>query len=192
MTLTLVGAPRSDLPAFQDVEKLDRFIHPSDSAGARAEGSGAGGVLQPGTGVAGVASANFEVVTAIRVLKSAGHADHAAELARRHKGEPHVGNTRVGVVKGRVWRRTCSCIARLDLGYAHPQSWIDNHGCWVGSAANSTVWIMTTSSCPRRLVPQESWMIFTGAPSWNEYMEECGDIFLSKLCVRPGGYVSCL
>lgn len=38
-------------------------------------------------GMDGAAGANFDVVTAIRVLKSAGHADHAAELARRHGGE---------------------------------------------------------------------------------------------------------
>lgn len=76
------------------MEKLDRFIHPGEEAAEAPGGSGpitAGGGVRAGaggsTGGGGAASANFDVVTAIRVLKSAGHADHAAELARRHRGE---------------------------------------------------------------------------------------------------------
>lgn len=53
--------------------------------------AGAGFGFRPGggegAGGGGAAGANFDVATAIRVLKSAGHADHAAELARRHGGE---------------------------------------------------------------------------------------------------------
>lgn len=49
-------------------------------------GSGAGEGLDAGLDAG---AANFDVVTAIRVLKSAGHADHAAELARRHGGKVH-------------------------------------------------------------------------------------------------------
>lgn len=51
-------------------------------------GAGGGGGDEGGGGAGG---ANFDVVTAIRVLKSAGHADHAAELARRHGGEDLCG-----------------------------------------------------------------------------------------------------
>ncbi|CAM9660205.1 unnamed protein product [Pylaiella littoralis] len=90
----------------KDVEKLDRFIHPSgdpttaqqqqhrDSTGIVAGGGGGGGGGRTAGGLSyrlggegtggGAGGANFDVVTAIRVLKSAGHADHAAELARRH------------------------------------------------------------------------------------------------------------
>ena len=96
-------------PLPQDVEKLDRFIHPpsGDTSSAQQQqpqrgASGLGGAgnvggdpvgagmgFRPGGegSGGGAAGANFDVVTAIRVLKSAGHADHAAELARRHGGE---------------------------------------------------------------------------------------------------------
>ncbi|CBN79204.1 conserved unknown protein [Ectocarpus siliculosus] len=84
-----------------DVEKLDRFIHPSgdtttpqqqqqqqqvrgstSAAASTALSHRLGGAGDGGS--SGAAGANFDVATAIRVLKSAGHADHAAELARRH------------------------------------------------------------------------------------------------------------
>ncbi|CAM9107763.1 unnamed protein product, partial [Scytosiphon promiscuus] len=92
----------------KDVEKLDRFIHPPgdapaitqqpqqrrDDTSTVASKYATGGAMQRAgfaagdrgglMGGDGAAGANFDVVTAIRVLKSAGHADHAAELARRH------------------------------------------------------------------------------------------------------------
>lgn len=84
----------------QDVEKLDRFIHPGDAStgvGNGGSGDGTSSLFRkgapgaPGAGGGGgggaTSAANFDVVTAIRVLKSAGHADHAAELARRHSGK---------------------------------------------------------------------------------------------------------
>ncbi|CAN0275685.1 unnamed protein product [Ascophyllum nodosum] len=77
----------------KDVEKLDRFIHPGETSSSSAQPidttnlAGVGGAVRarlPGATAGGSSGANFDVVTAVRVLKSAGHADHAAELARRH------------------------------------------------------------------------------------------------------------
>jgi hypothetical protein len=72
----------------KDVDKLNRFINPETQSEA-AGGTGATTIeaAKPGVGRAGVtasAHVNFDVETAIRVLKSAGYSEHALELARKH------------------------------------------------------------------------------------------------------------
>ena len=77
----------------KDVEKLNRFINPEAAQGdaPSADASKRGGADTTNAGAASstvatttTARINFDVETAIRVLKSAGYSEHALELARKH------------------------------------------------------------------------------------------------------------
>ena len=93
----------------KDVEKLNRFINPEASQGdapsadtskrgsADTTSAGAASSAVPTTTTARV---NFDVETAIRVLKSAGYSEHALELARKHGAHDWYLRIQVGVARG--------------------------------------------------------------------------------------------